>query len=589
MKKLKNIKTIILKAIKEHPGYIFCTILSSVLSSGIAYYPAIIINKQLVNIVTSNVQSNIASIIIAIIFLTLTFELWQMIINKIEFLFIIFQRRQKEKIITTYNAELFSKITSIKGDCLESAEIYELYTRCRNISLPKIIAVPTKIANIVTSILSIILYANILMQVSVYFYIIVIGGAIIKNCLFLKRKKRQYKYDEVINNYSMKLDAFSEIITDKNFMEEIKVYNSLNYINSKRKSLYDKMRLEVWKMSCFDIIFSFANFIIDKGVYYGSYIFLALKRIDSLLTMGEFSSTIASLKQLETSTSKVFSTIGSLIGDFSYYDDYFRFMNSTPLQRNGELIPFATSVEIENLEYAYLSNSFSTLKNLSCNLAPGTKVCIVGKNGSGKSTLAKIISGIYEIYGGKIRINSIDIKSYSALSMIDRIDVCPQDFTKYPFTLKYNIDFDNQDDIKLTNAISKSGVCDFINDLPDYIDTQLDSKYSVNGIDLSDGQWQRILLARIFFADKNIIVFDEPTSSLDPIMENQIFNELLKIRDRLVIIVSHRMSCAKAMDQIIVLDDGQIVEAGTHFDLMNNKGFYFEMFTSQANKYEIDI
>ena len=106
---------------------------------------------------------------------------------------------------------------------------------------------------------------------------------------------------------------------------------------------------------------------------------------------------------------------------------------------------------------------------------------------------------------------------------------------------------------------------------------------------LSDGQWQRILLARIFFADKNIIIFDEPTSSLDPIMENQIINELLKIRDRLVIIISHRMSCAKAMDQIIVLDDGQIVEIGTHSDLMYNKGFYFEMFTSQANQYDIDI
>ena len=589
MKQLKILLMIILQDSKQHPKYIFCMIISSILTSGIAYYPAVIINRRLINIVTSEVESEIASIVIAVIFFFFFSQFWEIAFSKLVFLFIILQRRQKEKVIDTYNAALLSKITSVKGDCLESAEIYELYIRCKNNSLPKMINIHAKILNIITSILSIIIYANILAQVSVYFYIIVIAASVIKNCLFLILKKRQYKYDEVINNFSMKLDAFSEMITDKNFMEEIKIYNSLDFINSKRKSLYNKMRAEVCKMSRFDILHSFTYFLIDKCVYYGSFVFAALKRIDNLITMGEFSATLASLKQLETSTSKIFSTIGSLIGDFSYYDDFFRFMNSVPSQREGKDIPCATCVKIENLGYTYLSNSFPTLKNLNCELRPGTRVCIVGKNGSGKSTLAKIISGIYEMYIGKICINRTDIKAYSVSSIIDQIDVCPQNFTKYPFSLKYNIDFDRQDNQKLANSIFRSGVCDFLKDFPEYVDTQLDSKYNAKGVDLSDGQWQRILLARIFFADKNIIIFDEPTSSLDPIMENRIFNELLKIKDRLVIIISHRMSCAKAMDQIIVLDDGQIAECGTHSELMNSKGCYFEMFTAQATQYDLEV
>lgn len=589
MIRIKKLAKILLKAVRKHPGYLFCIILSSIFTSGIAYYPSVFISKQLIDIVTSDVQNNIISIVIAVIFLTLILELWDNIINKIEFLFIIFKRRQKQKITDAYNAELFSKITSIKGDCLESAEIYELYIRCRNNSLPKIIDLPAKVFNIITSVISVIIYADILRQASVYFYIIVIVEAVIKNCLFLMRKKRQYKYDEVINQYSMKLDAFSAMITNKNFIEEIKVYDSLNFINSKRKSLYNKMRSEIWKMSRIDMCYSFINFIIDKYVYYGTYIFFALKRIDGFITMGGFSCTIVSLRQLEVAMSRIFSTIGALISDFSYYDDYFRFTNSTPLQRNGENISCAASVELKNLGYTYLSNSSPTLENLSCKLVPGTKVCIVGENGSGKTTLAKIISGIYEMYVGKSYINHTSIENYSVSSMIDNIDVCPQNFTKYPFSLKYNIDFGHTDNAKLYNAISKSGVCDFINDLPDHLKTQLDSEYSANGVDLSDGQWQRILLARIFFADKNIIIFDEPTSSLDPIIENQIFNELLKIEDRLVIIISHRMSCAKAMDQIIVLENGKIVETGTHPNLMDNKGHYFKLFTSQANQYDIEI
>ena len=588
MKKNKNVIKLILKIIKEHPVFVLCTILSSVFSSGIAYYPAVMINKKLINIVTSEIQSNIISIVIAVIFLTLSFEFWEVLINKIQFLFIISLRRQKEKVINTYNAELVSKITSVKGDYLESSETYELYIKCKNQSLPKIIDTPHQVMKIISNIFSFIIYVNILRKVSFLFFIAVITVAVIRNCLLLKRKRRQYKYDDVINSFSIKLDSFSEMITDKKFMAEIKVYDSLEYINHKRKCLYNKMRSEVWKMTYYDLAYSFTSFIFENCAYYGSYVFLALKRLNNFITMGEFTSTVASVKQLEMSVLNIFSAAGNMMGNSRYYDDYFRFVDSMPLQRNGEDIPCAESIKIENLGYAYLSNPFSTLNNLSCKLAPGTKVCIVGKNGSGKSTLAKVISGIYEMYSGNIYINNIDAKYYSVSSMMHQIDVCPQNFTKYPFSLKYNVDFDNQDDNKLNHALLRSGVCDFLANLPDSINTNLDSKYDVRGVDLSDGQWQRILLARVFFENKNIIIFDEPTSSLDPVMENQIFNELLKIQDRLVIIISHRMSCARLMDQIIVLNEGQIAEIGTHSELMDHKDLYFKMFTSQADKYDVN-
>lgn len=313
--------------------------------------------------------------------------------------------------------------------------------------------------------------------------------------------------------------------------------------------------------------------------------------MNNLITMGEFSSTIAAIKQLELSISKIFSATGNLIGDYSYYCDYFKFMESVPLQREGNDISDTLSIEIRDLEYSYLSNSCPTLKNINCKLAPGKKVCIVGRNGSGKSTLVKIIGGLYELYEGRIYMGQVDISSCSVSSMHDQMDMCPQNFIKYPFSLEYNITFEHSEKEKglLKNSIVKSGVCDFISDLPEGVKTQLDAQYNMNGVDLSEGQWQRILLARIFYADKNIVIFDEPTSSLDPIIENQIFSEILKIKDRLVIIISHRMSCAKAMDQIIVLNDGQIVETGTHLELMKKEGYYFEMFTSQANQYDMDI
>lgn len=586
---MKRAFSLIRRTTKEHPLFVFLTILSSVLSSGIAYYPAVLINQRLVNIVTSGIQSKLTAMVIAIILLTLSFEFWEVLVNYIEFVFIILLRHQKEKVINAYQAELVSKITSVRGDALESSETYELYLKCKKQALPKIVDIPHQVMKILLSVFSVILYVNILRQVSVLFFIVVVAVAVIRNGLLLKQKKRQYKYDEVINNYSMKLDSFSEMITDKDFMEEIKVYDSLEYINLKRKCLYQKMRSEVWKMTCYDLTYSFVKFIFENCTYYGSYVFLALKRLNNAITMGEFTATAASVKQIERSVFNIFSTTGSLIGNFRYYDDYFQLMNSTPLQRDGDNLPRADGIRIENLEYTYASNQSPTLKNLCCNFAPGTKVCIVGKNGSGKSTFAKVISGIYEMYGGTVWIDHVDAKRYSISSMLDQIDVCPQQFTKYPFSLQYNIDFDHQDDEQLHRALCKSGVCDFLDDLPDAAATSLDAKYDPRGVDLSDGQWQRLLLARVFFADKNIVIFDEPTSSLDPLMENQIFNELLKIQDRVVIMISHRMSCTKSMDQILVLDDGQIVENGTHSELMERKGLYFEMFTAQADKYDLSV
>ncbi len=589
MNRLRNLKSIMLFILKRQPWYLFYIILSAVVTSGAAYYPVLVFDRWIVNIITSDQQNHIYSMAASVIFLAAIMEFWKLIINRIDVRFAILRKRHKERTADEYSRELFQKIVSMRGDCLEDARVYELYVKCRSKCIPKMLDAPVKTARIVMNVISIILYAEILRQVNVYFFLIVITAAVIKHFILLKRKKRRYKYDELINGYNIKLDAYSEMISDKSFMAEIKVYDSLDFINRKRKALYNDMRSEFRKMACFDMLHSFISFLVDKGVYFGSYIYLALKRLDGVLSMGDFSCGIGAIRQFEASISKVFSGVGDIMGDFCYYDDYFKFMNESPAQRGGEKLPSARSLRLENVGYTYLSNDSAALKNISCEFRPGMKVCIAGRNGAGKSTLAKVIGGIYEMYEGDIFFDDRNMKSYSVSSVTEQIDICPQNFARYPFSLKYNIDFGREDDGRLSDAVSASGVGDFVGGLPEREETLLDAKYSKSGVDLSGGQWQRILIARILYADRNIVIFDEPTSSLDPLIENQIFSEILKMRDRLVIVISHRMSCAGKMDRIIVLDDGQIVETGTHSELMERKGCYYEMFTMQADRYDAEI
>ena len=576
-----------LTMIKYHKAYLASVALFALGSSGLVYYPAVVLNRWIVDTITSEHDSFILSAVLGIVLFTAIMKAWDLIAVNLSFALALFKRRQKKNVCDTLYAELMVFVSKIKGDCLEDSSTYEKYIRCKKDCIARIAECPSRIAKILASFVTAVMYIDYMRDIDIRPMLVITAAIVVKYIVSLKINRKKYRYDEVLNNYFMKIDAYTDIVSDKDYVCEMKVYGNLDYVIGKRRELCRELSLVVRRMSFLDIRNSLVAFVSDKSAYFAAYIFYALKALFGEVSIGYFTASVASVNYLESAVSAVFNSFTGLAADAEYYNAYYEFLDSTPTAHVGQTLDSIFSISSENLGYTYPGADIPALIDIGLTLKCGMKVCIVGENGSGKTTLAKILAGVYEMYTGRIRYNNENAEDVSTESIFSAVDMCQQAYTKYPFSLEYNVSFGDTDEIILAEALKKSRVDEFAYSLPNGIYTGLDAKYDPAGIDLSEGQWQRLLLARVFYAEKNIVIFDEPTASIDPITENKIFSELLKLKDKLVIVISHRMSCAAYMDKVIMLDDGKIAETGSHAELMSCRGKYYDLFSAQADRYEM--
>ena len=275
------------------------------------------------------------------------------------------------------------------------------------------------------------------------------------------------------------------------------------------------------------------------------------------------------------------------------YFELLNFPNSILLPKKSESFPKNIKpavIEFKNVFFKYPGTERFILKDFNLKIESGEKVALVGENGAGKSTLIKLLLRFYDVTDGVILINGIDIKNLDLEEWHRQIGALFQDFIKYQFTYKENVIFGNlekKDDMKaLHDALKKSGADGFLQDLPSGID-QIVGKTFEEGVDLSGGQWQKLALARAFFRDAPFLILDEPTSAIDAKAEFEIFENVQKLqKDKTVIIISHRFSTVRTADRILVLDEGKIIEEGSHEYLVKKNGVYAELFEIQAQGYK---
>ncbi|WP_024470385.1 ATP-binding cassette domain-containing protein, partial [Treponema pedis] len=242
-------------------------------------------------------------------------------------------------------------------------------------------------------------------------------------------------------------------------------------------------------------------------------------------------------------------------------------------------------IRFENVCFSYPNTEKQILNNISFEIEAEHHIALVGKNGSGKSTLIKLIAGLYKPVSGNIFIGDKNITCLSQADIHRAVSIVFQDYANYQMTLRENIalgaiEFLNNDEYlkKVVSLVSSDSVFGNLN-------LQL-GKLEEDGIDFSGGQWQKIAIARALAANSSFIIFDEPTASLDPSAEREMYFNLEKIiNNRGCIFISHRLASAKMADKIFVLDKGSIVEEGTHLTLMNAEGLYASMYKSQASWY----
>lgn len=252
----------------------------------------------------------------------------------------------------------------------------------------------------------------------------------------------------------------------------------------------------------------------------------------------------------------------------------------------------AKDIELQGVSFAYRKEEGSLLKDVSLHVKPGQKIALVGYNGAGKTTLIKLLMRLYDVDEGRILADGTDIRDYQVEKYRESIGTVFQDFKIFAGSVKENVLMDVADRCEeepVRQALSDSGLLERVVKMKGGLDTQLTTEIMEKGVNLSGGESQKLAIARVFYQKAGLMILDEPSSALDPIAEYQLNHAMLKAtRDKTVIFISHRLSTTRLADYIVMLEQGQIVEQGTHEGLLKKNGKYAQMWRVQAGAY-IDV
>ena len=390
-----------------------------------------------------------------------------------------------------------------------------------------------------------------------------------------------------------KKDYYRSILTDGYYAKDLRLYNLAEYIKrqfnqtwniirKERNKIFMKGTCSLFFSSLLSILGIIAIIIISvRSVVLGS------MALGSLAMYIQLSNTVGSNVQ---------SVIAN--GFFQYKImlpqawKFIQFLNNENIiNDNGtDTVPRMPCIEFQNVFFRYPGNQEYTLNNLCFKIESGKKVALIGVNGAGKSTLVKLLLRFYEPESGHILLNGKDIKSFPIDEYRRLFSVCFQEFNNYALTIRENIaisDIDRIDDMSAVSyAAALSGADKVYADFSEGLDSDLTRNFNDNGYELSGGQWQKVAIARAFFRNSDIIILDEPSSALDPEAEEYIFSSFKTLcREKGGILISHRLSPITMVDDIILVDNGTVIETGTHAELITANGKYAEMYFLQAQKY----
>lgn len=352
----------------------------------------------------------------------------------------------------------------------------------------------------------------------------------------------------------------------------------------------DNKRLAV-KRSLWGTLFS----IIGSLGYYGAYVYIISKAVKGELTIGTLTFLAGSFRQLRSLLEGILSRFTSVSQGAIYLKDFFDFFEIQPkIKLSSNARPFPKPIQhgftFENVGFKYVNSENWANRHLNFTLHAGEKLALVGENGSGKTTLVKLLARLYDPTEGRILLDGHDLREYNLAELRKQVGVIFQDYLRYQMTVSQNIavgDIAEKENRDLIVRAAQQSLADIlVQKLPGLYDQPLGKRFN-QGVELSGGEWQKIALARAYMKDAQLFILDEPTSALDARAEYEVFQRFSELtKGKTAVLISHRFSTVRMADRILVLDKGEILEEGSHEELLLKKNRYAELFNLQAMGYQ---
>jgi len=376
--------------------------------------------------------------------------------------------------------------------------------------------------------------------------------------------------------------------------KEVKIFNLSDFLASRFKELSDRYYEANKKISVKRAWVGSLLSAIGSVAYYGAYIFIILQTTAGLITVGSLTFLAGSFRQMRGMLQGIMNRFSKIADGALYLQDLFDFLALAPTIRDHEKSlpipqPIKKGFTFENVSFKYINSERYAIRNLSFHLEKGEKLALVGENGAGKTTLVKLLARLYEPTEGRILLDGKDLRDYKLLELRKNIGIIFQDYIRFQMKASDNIAVGNIELNKnmpvIEQAAQKSLADTVINDLPGQYEQVLGKRFN-NGVELSGGQWQKVALARAYMREAQLLILDEPTSALDARAEHEVFLRFAElIEGKSAVLISHRFSTVRMADRILFLENGELLELGSHEELMVKDGKYAELFNLQAAGY----
>lgn len=490
--------------------------------------------------------------------------------------------------------ELMHKASTLDLSMFEDSEFYDKLERARRQTTGRVVLMSMVLSQL-QDLITIIFLAAGLIAFEPWLILILIVAVLPSFLSEAYFSRSSYSLVRSWTPQRRELDYLRYIGASVETAKEIKVFGLDDFLTNRFGKISQEYYLLNRKLAIQRTIWGTILQVLSVLAYYGAYLLIIIKTVGGVLTVGSMTFLSGSFNRLQNQLQSLLSTFTRITESALYLQDYFDFLAIDPLIKDapGSIDPpkqILKGIQFENVGFKYPGTEVWAVRHLNFVLHPGEKLALVGENGAGKTTLVKLLARMYDPSEGSIYLDGTDIRKFKIEQYRRMIGVIFQDYVRFAFIASENVAVGQIEEAtnfpKIENAAGKSLADAVINKLPGGYQQMLGKRFS-EGIDLSGGEWQKVALARAYMRDAQIVILDEPTASLDARAEYEVFKRFSDLtKGKTAVIISHRFSTVRMADRILVLKNGEMLEIGTHEELLEKDGLYAELFNLQAQGYQ---
>ena len=491
------------------------------------------------------------------------------------------------------NELILEKALTLDLTHFEDSEFYDKMSQARSQASSRPLSLITRTFGLCQSALTLVTFSGLLWRFSGWAVLVLVAAAIpsfIAETRFSEHAFRLFRWRSPETRQQHYLET---LLAREDYAKEVQLYQLGDILLQRYRDIFNRLYKDDRNLTIQKGVWGYLLGLVSTLAFYGAYAWIVIETIVGVISLGEMTMYLMVFRQGQSTFASALTSIGGMYEDNLYLANLYEFLEQPMPQSQGRITHSTINdgIRFEHVSFSYPGSDRLVLNNISLHLPLGEKLAIVGENGSGKTTLIKLLSNLYTPTSGRIFLDGVDLRDWDVDALRRRIGVIFQNFVQYQFTVGENVgvgDVGHLDDRKEWEIAADKGMASsFIDTLPAKFDTQL-GKWFKGGQELSGGQWQKIALARAFMrSDADILILDEPTAAMDAEAEMNIFNHFRSLtQDRMVVLISHRFSTVRMADKIIVMASGEIIEQGSHEQLIAAEGRYAHLFSLQAAGYK---